>query len=153
MPFKIIAKLRPIIFRPFFIKIGKNVVIHDNVIFKFPEYIGIGDNVQIAPGCVIVGGAALSIGSDVLMGSGTKITTSSHNHSRTDIPIRIQGLSFAPIIIEDDVWFGFNCVVLGGTIIEKGSIVGANSVLAGSTFDEFSIIVGAPGHIKKKRIN
>ncbi len=151
-PFRAFAKLRVKLYRPFFNKIGINVVIHDNVLIKFPEYISIGNNVQVSPGCIIVGGAELEIGNDVLIGAGTKITTSSHVQSRTDIPIRLQGLSFSPIKIGDDVWFGFNCVVLGGTVVRKGSIVGANSVLIGNSYDEFSIIVGIPGKVKKKRV-
>jgi acetyltransferase-like isoleucine patch superfamily enzyme len=34
-----------------------------------------------------------------------------------------------PIVIEDDVWLGANCVVLKGVTIGRGALVGANSVV------------------------
>jgi acetyltransferase-like isoleucine patch superfamily enzyme len=37
--------------------------------------------------------------------------------------------SKGPIIIEDDVWVGENCVILSGTRIRQGCIVGAGSIV------------------------
>ncbi len=34
-----------------------------------------------------------------------------------------------PVIIDDEVWIGMNCVILKGVHIGKGSIIGANSVV------------------------
>lgn len=63
-----------------------------------------------------------------------------------------QGLRFFPITIENDVWFGFNCVVLGGTKIGKGSIIAANTVVIPNEYDSFTIIAGVPGKVVKKRV-
>lgn len=68
-----------------------------------------------------------------------------------NVPMRLQGLRFAPVIVANDVWFGFNCVVLGGTIIKQGIIVGANSVVLEGQYDEFSILAGVPAKLIKKR--
>ena len=35
------------------------------------------------------------------------------------------------IIIEDDVWLGYDCIVLPGAWIGKGSVIGARSVVTG----------------------
>jgi acetyltransferase-like isoleucine patch superfamily enzyme len=48
IPFRIFCKIRTFLYRPFFNKIRKGVLIWDNVIFKFPSDISLGDNVQIA---------------------------------------------------------------------------------------------------------
>jgi acetyltransferase-like isoleucine patch superfamily enzyme len=140
------------LYRPFFKKIGKGVLIWDNVIFKFPGDISLGDNVQIAQQCLFIGKSGLEIGNDVMIGMGTKIITSTHNHDSLEIPMYKQGLSFSPITIENDVWFGFNCVVLGGTKIGKGSIIAANAVVIPNEYERFSIIAGVPGKVVKKRI-
>lgn len=73
IPFRIFSKIRTAIYRPFFNKIGKGVIIWDNVLFKFPEGISLGDNVQIAQQCVFVGKGGLEIGNDVMIGGGQKL--------------------------------------------------------------------------------
>ena len=35
-----------------------------------------------------------------------------------------------PIIVEDDVWIGQNCVILSGVTIHQGAVIGAGSVVA-----------------------
>jgi acetyltransferase-like isoleucine patch superfamily enzyme len=42
------------------------------------------------------------------------------------------GGAVEPVIIEDDVWIGMNCVILKGVVIGKGSIIGPNSVVLNS---------------------
>ena len=41
-----------------------------------------------------------------------------------------EAISKGPIIIEDDVWIGFGCIILSGVTIGKGSIIGAGSVVS-----------------------
>lgn len=150
-PFKLGIVLRRVLYSPFLKEMGKGVVIHDNVIIKFPAEISLGNNVNIMQGCVLVGGKGLSIGNDVLIGGGTKIVTSTHHFKNTETPMRLQGLGFSPIVIENDVWFGFNCVVLGGTTIKTGSIIAANAVITDGVVEEFSIMGGVPAKLIKKR--
>jgi acetyltransferase-like isoleucine patch superfamily enzyme len=149
-PFKIGIYLRRIIYRPFFNSFGKGVIIHDNVLFKFPSEMSIGNNVQIAQNTIFVGKGGLKIGNDVMIGAGTKIITSTHNYGRKDISMRVQGLSFRPVCINEDVWFGFNVIVLGGVNIGKGSIIGANSVV-NMDIESYSIAAGLPAKIISKR--
>lgn len=72
VPFSSFCKIRSTVYRPFFKKIGKRVIIWDNVMFKFPSEISLGDNVQIAQHCVFVGKSGLEIGDDVMIGGGHK---------------------------------------------------------------------------------
>ena len=45
------------------------------------------------------------------------------------------------IVVEDDVWIGYDCIVLAGAKIGKGSVIGARSVVTG-TIPPYSIYVG-----------
>ena len=151
VPFKICIKLRSCLYKFFFKSFGNNIVIHDNVLIKYPSDIIIGDGVQIASGCVIVGMGGLEIGANTIIGAGSKIVTSSDNYNRIDVPISEQGISSSPIIIGEDVWFGFNVIVLRVSIIGKGSILAAGAVV-NSVHQEYSIVAGVPDKTIRSRL-
>jgi len=48
--------------------------------------------------------------------------------------------------LEDDVWIGFNAIILKGVRIGKGSIVGAGAVVT-RTMPAFSLIAGNPAKV------
>jgi len=56
-----------------------------------------------------------------------------------------------PIIIEDNVWIGTNCIILKGVTIGSGSIIGAGSVVT-KNVPPNEIWCGSPASHKKKRI-
>lgn len=58
--------------------------------------------------------------------------------------------SKGPIIIEEDVWIGSNCVILSGVKIGRGSVIGAGSIVT-KDVPKYSIIIGNPGKIVRKR--
>jgi maltose O-acetyltransferase len=145
-PFNWIILVRRGLYAAFFAKAGTGLVIHDNVLIKYPDEITLGDHITINPGCILVGKGGLSIGSHAMIGAGTKIVTTSHVMTRTDIPMRLQGMTTMPVMIEDDVWFGFDVVVLAGAIIRKGCVIGAGSVVTGE-IPAYSIAAGAPARV------
>ena len=53
-----------------------------------------------------------------------------------------------PIVIENDVWIGFNAVILKGVRIGKGAIIGACTVVS-KDVPPFSVVVGNPMRIIK----
>lgn len=106
--------------------IGDNVNIQRNA--YIPYSFTIDANSSVGANCVI--GEGVSIGKEVMMASNCTFITSSHNYSRTDIPMRLQGTTkIDPITIEDDVWIGTNCIILPGVTIHKGAIIGAGAVV------------------------
>lgn len=151
LPFKLGIYLRRVIYRPFFKKLGKNVRIFDSVVIKYPNDIELGDHTTINQFCYVVGKGSLKIGCNVMIGAGTKIATSSHNYEDTATPMSEQGISTAPISIGNDVWFGFNSVVLGGSTVGDSCIVAANAVVNSVSFDAYSIIGGVPAKLIRKR--
>lgn len=54
------------------------------------------------------------------------------------------------IVVEDDVWIGYDCIVLAGARIGKGSVIGARSVVTG-TIPPYSVYVG--NKVIKKRFS
>jgi acetyltransferase-like isoleucine patch superfamily enzyme len=50
------------------------------------------------------------------------------------------------VVIEDDVWIGFNAIILKGVRIGRGSIVGAGAVVT-RTMPAFSLIAGNPAKV------
>lgn len=57
-----------------------------------------------------------------------------------------------PIIINDNVWVGFNTIILKGVEIASGSIIGAGSVVTKSCLKEKSIYAGNPAKLIKSDI-
>ena len=49
----------------------------------------------------------------------------------------------APVVIEDDVWIGFNSVIMAGVTIGRGAVVGAHSVVS-RPVPAYTIFAGTP---------
>jgi carbonic anhydrase/acetyltransferase-like protein (isoleucine patch superfamily) len=92
----------------------------------------VGANTEINGTCIHAY-ESIHIGSDCLIAANTQIMDGSgHDASFPDVARRrLTGGGSSPIVIEDCVWIGANCVVLPGTRIGRGSIVGAGSVVRG----------------------
>jgi acetyltransferase-like isoleucine patch superfamily enzyme len=145
-PFNWCVAVRRELYASFFAKVGIGLAVHDNVLLKYPDQITLGDHVTINPGCIIVGAGGLTIGSHAMIGAGTKIVTTAHATGRTDVPMRLQGMTRTPIVIEDDVWFGFDVKVLPGAVIRRGCVIGAGSVVT-DEIPEYSIAAGVPARV------
>jgi acetyltransferase-like isoleucine patch superfamily enzyme len=87
-----------------------------------------GNNVGIT-GSLIIAASKIEICNNVLIGANcTFIDTDFHP---PDPNARFQNdiMPSRPIMIEDNVFIGFNCIILKGVTIGKNSIIGANSVV------------------------
>ena len=130
---------------------GKHLAFDDNVEVrnrtKDSSYIG--DYTSINRNTVIRG--KFRIGKYCAIAPNCTIIGVNHSFSRTDIPIKQQGLNNrGGIIIEDDVWIGANCVVLDGVTIGMGSVIGGGSIVT-KNIPPFSIAVGNPCKVIKSR--
>jgi len=136
---------------PLFRSAGKNINIEKGAIFGTGGNVSIGDNSGIGVNCKLQGD--ITIGKNVMMGPEVVFITTSHDHSRVDVPMIEQGFSLErPIVISDDVWIGTRCTVLPGVTIGKGVIVGAASVVTKSVPD-YVIVAGNPARVIKNRSN
>jgi maltose O-acetyltransferase len=135
--------------RKLFRACGENVNVEQGANFYTGWEIEIGDNSSLGIECMIP--YDLKVGNDVMMGPYVVIVGDSHQFSRTDVPMRLQGnRKFPPVRIEDDVWIGARAIVLPGVRIGKGSIIGAGAVVT-KDMPPYSICAGNPARVIKYR--
>ena len=109
------------------ITIGAGCFLNRNVMLAAAERIEIGDHVMFANGC-FVGDA-------------------DHRYDDPDVPITWQGFTpRGPVRIGSNVWFGVNCVVMGGVEIGDRAVIGSNSVVTKS-IPAGTIAAGAPAKV------
>ncbi len=92
----------------------------------------------------------VTIGSNVIMGQYVSFHSENHVFSRTDMPIRQQGITRQGITIEDDCWVGAKVTFLDGSHVGTGSVIAAGAVVRGF-IPPFSIAAGVPAKVIKKR--
>lgn len=89
--------------------------------------IELGDGFYANHNCVILDGAKVTIGKNVLLAPNCCLSTAGH---AMDPAQRRDGLETArPITIGDNVWLGAGVLVLPGVTIGENSVVGAGSVV------------------------
>ena len=144
------------------ITIGKGCLISGKYVCEIPSAkITIGDNTFIGGGNFIAT-TAISIGSDVMFSWGcTVIDTNAHSLDWRDRLDDVKDwkrsvednkigaykdwskVESKKIVIEDNVWIGFNCIILKGVTIGRGAIVAAGSVVT-KDVAPFTLVGGNP---------
>jgi maltose O-acetyltransferase len=130
---------------------GDRVILGSDIRLKNPRNIWIGAGSYVNGGFLFAGETSrIVIGKNCLISYGVHIRTTSHKHSRTDIPIIAQGHEESDIIIGDDVWIGFGAQILSGVTIGEGAIVGAGAVVTRDVAP-YSVEAGVPARLVKYR--
>jgi acetyltransferase-like isoleucine patch superfamily enzyme len=119
--------------------------IRSGVTIWWPERISIGKSC-LNEDIHLNGYGGISIGNHVLIGHRCSFFSDEHCFDDPDEFILYQGRKPAPIIIEDDVYFGCNVVVLSGVTIKRGAVVGAGSVVRHDV-PSLAIVAGVPAKI------
>ncbi|MBL7137192.1 MAG: acyltransferase [Bacteroidales bacterium] len=107
----------------------------------------IGDRTRIGLGCTLIG--PVKIGNDIRLAQNIVMSGLNHNYEDVTIPISDQGVSTAPIVIEDETWLGSNCVVLPGVTIGKHCVIAAGSIVT-KDIPPFSVAAGNPARVLKQ---
>jgi acetyltransferase-like isoleucine patch superfamily enzyme len=107
----------------------------------------IGDRTKIGLSNTVIG--PVSIGNDTRLAQNITLSGLNHNYQDITRPIFKQGVSTAPIIIEDDSWLGANVVVLAGVTIGRHSIIAAGSVVT-KNVPPYSVVAGNPARLIKQ---
>ena len=108
-------------------KVGSSSLIQPPFHCEFGKTIEIGDDTFINMNVVMLDGANIKIGNNVLIGPSAQFYTPSHS---LDYRSRRKWETFClPITIEDDVWVGGNSVINQGVTIGARSVIAANSVV------------------------
>lgn len=79
-----------------------------------------GENVFVNQGCTFMDKGGIRIGNGVMIAPKVSLITGGH-----PLPLaeRRAYLSFAPIVIEDDVWIGAAAVITQGVTVGAGAVV------------------------------
>lgn len=137
--------------------VGSGSIIETKIVFERElASVFIGDRTFIGAGVVTVS-HSVRIGNDVMIAWG--VCVSDHNSHSTTFSIRKSdvtdwlqgkkewdGVLFAPVVISDKAWIGFNSILLKGVTIGEGAIVGAGSVVTKSV-PPWTIVAGNPARI------
>jgi acetyltransferase-like isoleucine patch superfamily enzyme len=127
------------------LRIGKNVTIENSNLATEPNgYIEIGENSYLS-GVSVVAFEKIMIGNYVFLGWGVTIVDTDFHPADaaarladtiaiSPVGDRSKRPAFPskPVIIEDDVWVGFNATILKGVTIGKGSIIQPGAVVSKS---------------------
>ena len=115
----------------------------------------IGENVHVAPQCIISGIGGVYISEDCCLSAGVKMYSFSHHYRFDDAPsdnrcifgARVshdrQFMIEGPIFLGPNVGIAVNAVILPGVAVKTESFVSMNSVVHES-FEENSLIAGCP---------
>lgn len=151
-----------------FLRIGDGAVVSGNFVFENSEgFIDIGDQTFIGKS-LFISVDRISIGKNVLVSWGcTLMDTDAHSvfpdARKGDVSDWKRGVmegklgkyknweqvKHAPIVIEDDVWIGFNSIILKGVTIGRGAVVGAGSVVT-KDVPPFAVVVGNPARVVRQ---
>lgn len=134
------------------IEIKKRAEIQDYVIIKaFRNPVIIGEYSQINPFTVIYGGSGVYIGDNVMIAPHCMISSGNHDFKQIEKPMRHAGnLTKGPIVIENGVWIGANSTITDGVRIGHDSVVAAGSVVT-KNVAPFDIVGGVPAKVLGNR--
>lgn len=144
--------LRYILLKSIVKKCGDNVTIMTNVFLLSPENLMIGNNVSVHPFSYIDATGGITIGDDVSIAHSCTILSTSHNYSRSDIPIKNQGVSTKETIIKKNNWIGCKVTILFGVKVGTGNVIAANS-LVNKDVKNNVIVGGVPAKLLGKRVD
>lgn len=106
----------------------------------------LGERSFIGDYCVIGCNSEITIGRDAMIAQAVTIRDTDHAFDRTDIPMNRQGITTAPIRIDDDVWIGHGAAILKGVTIGYGAIVAAGAVV-NRDVAPYAIVGGIPARV------
>ncbi|WXR62167.1 2,3,4,5-tetrahydropyridine-2,6-dicarboxylate N-acetyltransferase [Peptostreptococcaceae bacterium AGR-M142] len=120
----------------------------------------IRDMVTIKENAVIMMGAVINIGSQVgkntmidmnaVLGARATVGDNVHVGAGTVIAGVLEPPSKTPVIVEDDVLIGANCVILEGVRLKKGCVIAAGSVVT-EDVEENQVVAGSPAKLIKMK--
>ncbi|KFL34038.1 MULTISPECIES: acyltransferase [unclassified Sulfurospirillum] len=155
------------------VSIGNNTMVGCSFIFESDEgEIEVGNNTFINGGTSLISRSKITIGNNVTIAWGC--TLYDHNSHSLDYRERQKdierqnddyknGRNFIyskdwnvvkskPIHIENNVWIGFDSVILAGVTVGEGAIVGARSVVR-QNVEPWTMVAGNPAVIVKRLRN
>ena len=132
-------------------KIGKGVRINSSVVFIGTGNLSIGDDVWIGAGCRIspVGQAKITIGSHCDLGPEVMILTGSHEVDPVGLHIGGNGTA-SSVTVGDGCWLGARTIILPGVTLAEKTLVAAGAVVTKSAELPKTLLAGVPAKCCKQ---
>ena len=87
----------------------------------------------------------MQIGKHSTVSQYSHLCTSSHDYEHSNMP-----QTFAPIVVEDQVWIAADAFIAPGVTIGKGAVVGARASVF-KDVESWTVVGGNPARFIKKR--
>ncbi len=131
------------------IEVGDNTFINGGTTLIAREYIKIGSHVTIAWGCTLYDHNSHSLDYKERQNDVSR-QNEDYRCGRNFIASKNwDSVKSKPICIEDNVWIGFDSVILAGVTIGEGAIVGARSVVR-KDIEPWTVVAGNPAVVVKR---
>lgn len=124
---------------------GQNLWVEPPFHCDYGSNIYCGNNMYFNVNCVVLDGAKITIGSNVLFGPGVQLYAATHP---LDAVVRRTLELARPITIGDDCWVGGGAIICPGVSIGAGCVVGAGAVVT-KDIPAYSLAVGNPARVVK----
>ncbi|SHI14351.1 sugar O-acetyltransferase [Ferrimonas marina] len=135
------------LFRALLGAVGEGSLIRTPFSCEFGQTISIGRNTFLNTGVVMLDGAPISLGDNVMVGPSVQFYSASHSLNHLE---RRQWQTICqPIRVENDAWIGGNAVINQGVTIGARAIVAANSVVNRDVPAD-CLVGGAPARVLKR---
>ena len=139
------SKLKTIILRLFGATVGSGFICKPKISIKYPWFLSVGSNVWIGENVWIDNLDLVTIGSNVCISQGAMLLCGNHDFSKSSFDLLVK-----PISISEGAWIGAKSVVCPGSIIGKNTVVTVGSI-AINNLESDSIYKGNPAEKIKDR--
>jgi len=133
-----VYRFKVFLLKMFGAKIGNGVFIKPYVNIKYPWFLTVGNNVWIGEDVWIDNLAPITIGDDVCISQGALLLTGSHDHTSVKF-----GLIVKPIILQKGVWVCAKSIICAGVTCHSHAVITAGSVVS-QHCDAYGIYKGNP---------
>lgn len=116
-------------------KTGEQVYIDTPFYCDYGRHVFVGNNVYIGLNCTFVDNNYITIGDNVLIGSGVNISTASHPLEASERIMQDEGRllgyrsTSAAVSIKRGAWIGSGVTIISGVTIGENTTIGAGSVV------------------------
>lgn len=125
------------------VSVGNNSYGRLNIVSYFND----NERLEIGHYCSIAGSVRF-----LMSGEHNYSCFSTYPFHRYVIDGSFESISKGPIILEDDVWIGENCIILSGVKIGQGAVIAAGAIVT-NDIPPYAIAGGVPAKVIKYRFN
>lgn len=138
--------LKRLVLRCFGAQLGRGVVIKPKVNIKYPWFLTVGDNAWIGEQVWIDNLGKVTIGNNVALSQGAMLLCGNHDYKKESFDLIV-----GDIVIEEGAWIGAQAVVCPGVTVRSHAILSVGSV-ATKELDAYGIYQGNPASKIRERV-